>query len=221
MKILVIAPHPDDETLGCGGTLFRHKQEADELYWGIVTGISEENGWSAEAVEKRDAEIDSVAKKYGFTDIYNFQLPTTKMDTLPTSDLIEKISTVYKKVEPDIIYMPCAYDVHTDHQITARALQSTFKWFRYPHIQKVLMYETPSETEFNFIEKNVFKPNVFVNISDHLDGKIEAMKIYESEIGEFPFPRSEKTLRALAILRGSQSGFESAEAFELIYERKE
>jgi|MDTC01.2.fsa_nt_gb LmbE family N-acetylglucosaminyl deacetylase len=219
-KILVMAPHPDDETLGCGGTLFRHKQEADELYWGIVTGISEENGWSAEAVEKRDAEIDSVAKKYGFTDIYNFQLPTTKMDTLPTSDLIEKISTVYKKVEPDIIYMPCAYDVHTDHQITARALQSTFKWFRYPHIQKVLMYETPSETEFNFIEKNVFKPNVFVNISDHLDGKIEAMKIYESEIGEFPFPRSEKIVRSLAALRGSQSGYEAAEAFELVYERK-
>ena len=219
-KVLVIAPHPDDETLGCGGTLSRHKQEGDELYWVIVTCISEDMGWPEAAVKKRDAEIDSVAKKYGFTDIYNFQLPTTKMDTLPTSDLIEKISTVYKKVEPDIIYMPCAYDVHTDHQIIARALQSTFKWFRYPHIQKVLMYETPSETEFNFIEKNVFKPNVFVNISDHLDGKIEAMKIYESEIGEFPFPRSEKIVRSLAALRGSQSGYEAAEAFELVYERK-
>ena len=68
-KVLVIAPHPDDETLGCGGTLFRHKQKADELNWVIVTGISEENGWSAEAVEKRDAEIDTVAKKYEFADI--------------------------------------------------------------------------------------------------------------------------------------------------------
>jgi LmbE family N-acetylglucosaminyl deacetylase len=82
------------------------------------------------------------------------------------------------------------------------------------------MYETPSETEFNFIEKNVFKPNVFVNISDHLDGKIEAMQIYESEMGEFPFPRSEKNVRSLAALRGSQSGYQSAEAFELVYERK-
>ena len=220
MRILAIAPHPDDETLGCGGALFRHKAEGDDIYWLIITGISQEGGWKEKVVNKRDNEIDAVAEKYEFSDVFNLRLPTTKMDTLPTSDLIEKISTVYKKVEPDIIYMPCAYDVHTDHQITARALQSTFKWFRYPHIQKVLMYETPSETEFNFIEKNVFKPNVFVNISDHLDGKIEAMKIYESEIGEFPFPRSEKIVRSLAALRGSQSGYEAAEAFELVYERK-
>jgi N-acetylglucosamine malate deacetylase 1 len=219
-KVLVIAPHPDDETLGCGGTLFRHKQEGDELYWSIVTGFNEDLGFPESAVEKRDTEIKSVAKKYGFTDIYNFQLPTTKMDTLPLTDLIEKITDVYKKVEPEIIYIPYAYDVHTDHQIISKALQSTIKWFRYPHIKKVLMYETPSETEFNFMEKNVFKPNVFVNISDHLDDKIETMKIYESEMGDFPFPRSEKTIRSLAAFRGSQSGVEAAEAFELVYERK-
>jgi len=220
MRVLVVAPHPDDETLGCGGTLFRRKQEGDELYWAIVTGISEDMGWPEAAVKKRDAEIDAAAKKYGFADVFNFRLPTTKVDTLPLSDLIEKITNVYKKVEPEIIYMPFARDVHTDHQLIAKALQSTFKWFRYPHIQKVLMYETLSETEFNFIEKNVFKSNVFVNISDHLDDKIEAMKIYESEMGDFPFPRSEKTIRSLATFRGSQSGFEAAEAFELIYERK-
>ena len=83
------------------------------------------------------------------------------------------------------------------------------------------MYETPSETEFNFVENRVFRPNVFVNISRYIDDKIEVMEIYVNEMGEYPFPRSEKTLRALAILRGSQSGFESAEAFELVYERKE
>ena len=218
-KVLVIAPHPDDETLGCGGTLPRHKEEGDELYWVIVTCISEDMGWPEAAVKKRDAEIDSVAKKYGFSDVFNFRLPTTKLDTLPIFNLIEKITDVYKKVEPDIIYMPFAHDLHTDHQSIAKAMQSTFKWFRYPHIKKVLMYETPSETEFNFIEKNIFNPNVFVNISDNLDYKIETMKIYESEMGDFPFPRSEKTIRSLAAFRGSQSGFEAAEAFELVYER--
>ena len=143
------------------------------------------------------------------------------MDTLPVSDLIEKISNVYKKVEPDIIYMPFFNDVHTDHQLISKALQSTFKWFRYPHIKKVYMYETPSETEFNFVENRVFSPNVFVKISQYIDNKIETMKIYDGEMGEFPFPRSEQTIRSLAALRGSQSGFESAEAFELVYERKE
>jgi len=219
-KVLVVSPHPDDETLGCGGTLFQHKQKEDESYWIIVTGISEKAGWSDEAVKKRDTEINAVAEKYEFRDVFNFRLPTTKLDTLPLADLIEKITEVYKKVEPAIIYMPFAYDVHTDHQIIVKALQSTFKWFRYSYIKKVLMYETPSETEFNFREKRTFNPNVFVNISDHLDDKIETMKIYEGEMGDFPFPRSEKTIRALSAFRGSQSGYEAAEAFELIYERE-
>jgi len=220
MKILVITPHPDDETLGCGGTLFRHKHEGFELYWVIVTCITEEAGWLDEAVKKRDAEIDAVAEKYEFEDVFNFRLPTTRIDTLPISDLIERITDVYKKVEPEIIYMPFAHDVHTDHQLIAKALQSTFKWFRYPSIKKVLMYETLSETEFNFIEDRAFRPNVFMDISEYLDDKIDTMKIYDNEIGEFPFPRSEKTMRSLAALRGSQSGFEAAEAFELVFKRK-
>jgi LmbE family N-acetylglucosaminyl deacetylase len=221
MKILVIAPHPDDETLGCGGILFKHKAEGDKIYWLIVTGISKDTGWANDAVIKRDNEMNSVSKKYGFSDVFNLRLPTTKIDTLPLSDLIGKITDVYKNIKPDVIYMPFAYDVHTDHQIIAKALQSTFKWFRYPHIKKVYMYETLSETEFNFVENRVFRPNVFINISQYLGNKIETMKIYDGEMGDFPFPRSEKAIRSLAALRGSQSGFESAEALELVYERKE
>ena len=221
MKILAIAPHPDDETLGCGGILFKHKAEGDDIYWLIVTGISEDTGWANDAVIKRDNEIISVSKKYGFSDVFNLRLPTTKIDTLPLSDLIGKITNVYNNIKPDVIYMPFAYDVHTDHQIIAKALQSTFKWFRYPHIKNIYMYETPSETEFNFVENRVFRPNVFINISQYLGNKIETMKIYDGEMGDFPFPRSEKAIRSLAALRGSQSGFESAEALELVYERKE
>ena len=219
MKILIIAPHPDDETLGCGGALFRHKAEGDDIYWLIITGISQEGGWKEKVVNKRDNEIDAVAEKYGFSDVFNLRLPTTKMDTLPVSDLIGEISNVYKKVEPDIIYMPFSNDVHTDHQLIAKALQSTFKWFRYPHIKKVYMYETPSETEFNFVGYRNFRPNVFVDVTDYLDEKISTMRVYKSELGVFPFPRSDQTIRALASLRGSQSGFNAAEAFELVYER--
>ena len=219
MKILVVAPHPDDETLGCGGTLYRHKQEGNELYWIIVTGISVETGWSAETVKTRAGEIDTVADKYGFQDVLQFGLPTTRIDTLPISDLIGKFTDVYSKVEPGIIYMPFSYDVHTDHQFVAKAMQSTYKWFRSPHIQKVLMYETVSETEYNFAEHRTFRPNVFVDISNYLDDKIEVMKLYESEMGEFPFPRCETAVRSLAAFRGSQGGFEAAEAFELVYER--
>tara|TARA_B100001250_G_scaffold287430_1_gene249271 strand:- start:1379 stop:1627 length:249 start_codon:yes stop_codon:yes gene_type:complete len=82
------------------------------------------------------------------------------------------------------------------------------------------MYEVLSETEFNFINKVSFKPNIFVDISDYLDEKIKIMKIYDGEMGKFPFPRSEKNIRSLSYLRGCQSGFNSAEAFELVYERR-
>ena len=219
MNILVVAPHPDDETLGCGGTLYRHKREGNELYWITVTKISVETGWSVETVKAREDEIDTVADKYGFQDVFQFGLPTTRIDTLPISDLIAKLTAVYSKIEPGIIYMPFSHDVHTDHQFVATAMQSTYKWFRSPHIQKVLMYETVSETEYNFAEDRIFRPNVFVDISNYLDDKIEIMKLYKSEIGEFPFPRCETTVRSLAAFRGSQGGFEAAEAFELVYER--
>ena len=219
-KILIIAPHPDDETLGCGGTLYRHNANSDEIYWIIVTGISLENGWSIDAVNKRDSEINAITVKFGFKEVFNFRLPTTRIDTLPHSGLVGKIKDVLKKVEPEIIYMPFAQDIHTDHQIVAKAMQSNLKWFRHPYIKKALMYETLSETEYNFIEQRNFHPNVFINISEFIDDKIETIKIYESEIGKSPFPRSEIIIRSLAAYRGSQSGYDAAEAFELVYERK-
>ncbi len=219
MKILAIAPHPDDETLGCGGSLFRHKKEGDELSWLIITAMYEKEGWPTEQVKRRNYEIEKVSAAYQFEDVFNLDYPTTKVDTFPISNIIESISNVVKKVAPEIIYMPFVCDVHTDHQTIANALQASIKWFRYPSIQKVLMYETLSETDFNFITYRAFHPNVYVDISKYLDDKIETMKIYTSEFGEHPFPRSEKALRAIATLRGCQSGYEAAEAFELVYQR--
>ena len=119
-KILVIAPHPDDETLGCGGSLMRHKDEGDQIYWLIVTGISEDYGWEKDLVIKRDDEIKSVTKKYGFDGVFNLRLPVTKLDTLPVSRLVQKISDVQKEIEPEIIYLPFIYDVHTDHQVITK-----------------------------------------------------------------------------------------------------
>ena len=219
-NVLVISPHPDDETLGCGGSLYRHQIEGDSLFWLIVTGLRKEEGWPEEQVKQRNDEIRKVSEAYQFEEVFNLDYPTTKLDIYPLSDLIEKIGETIKNVAPEVVYMPFAQDVHSDHQIIARSVQSSIKWFRLPSIKKVLMYETLSETDINFIEFRRFRPNVYVNISKYLDGKIETMKIYSSELGEHPFPRNAKTLRALATLRGSQSGYEAAEAFQLVYERK-
>jgi N-acetylglucosamine malate deacetylase 1 len=221
MKVLVIAPHPDDETLGCGGTLLKHKFEGDDINWLIVTAISQADGWDNKIVKKREVEIKQVAKKYGFKNFSNLEFSTTKIDTICISKLIERISKVYRKIEPDIIYMPFSSDVHTDHQVIAKVIGSMIKWFRYSYIKRVYMYETPSETDFNFISKRLFRPNVFVNVSNYLNEKLQIMDIYKSEMKEFPFPRSKKSIRALATLRGAQSGFNAAEAFELVYEKRE
>jgi LmbE family N-acetylglucosaminyl deacetylase len=219
-KILFVSPHPDDETLGCGGTILRAKKDGHELFWSIITEPSEKLDWPQKQIEARQLEIKNVAKEYSFNKVFNLKMPAVMIDTLSMSQIIEKIVSIYKEIEPEIIYIPFLYDVHTDHQIISKAFQSTSKWFRSSHIKKILMYETLSETEFNFAEKRSFNPNVFVDISGHLDKKIEIMNIYKSEVADFPFPRSEKAIRALAALRGSQSGFEAAESFELVLDRK-
>ena len=217
-KVLVIAPHPDDETLGCGGTLLRHKSEGDLIFWLIMTCIDEVHGWSADQIRVRDKEIEKIADAYGFSEIHTLALPTAQLDTIPLTDIIEKIGSFIKNLEPEILYTPYAQDVHTDHQLTAKAVNACTKWYRYPSIKRVLAYETLSETE-SYISDETFKPNVFVNISKHLELKIEIMSIYASEFGDHPFPRSEKTIRALAELRGSQVGYIAAEAFQLLMDR--
>ena len=218
-NILVVSPHPDDETLGCGGTLMSHKDRGDKLFWLVATEINESLGFEKEKVESRFQEIELVSKKYGFESKFSLGINTASVDRLSMSDLISRVSDVVKLVKPNIIYFPHFNDVHSDHRILAKAVHSSLKWFRYPYIKKALMYETPSETEFNFLSIDDFSPNVFVDITDYLDRKIEIMKLYQGEMKEFPFPRSEETLRALATIRGSQSGFIAAEAFQLVFER--
>ena len=219
-KILVIAPHPDDETLGCGGTLLKHFKQGDKTNWLICTEAHIELGWTQEEIKLRESEIDVVSEKYCFNSVKNLKIPAAKVDTFPMSKLINKIGDFVKILAPDIVYLPNLYDAHSDHYFIAKASHSMIKWFRYPSIKKVLVYETISETNFNFSSKADFQPNVFNNISDYIDEKINIMKIYNSEFKDHPFPRSEQAIRSLAILRGSQSGYSFAEAFTLIYERQ-
>ena len=219
MKILVVAPHPDDEILGAGGTLLRYKFEGNSIAWLIVTGITEDFGWSHEKISKRKAEIANVSKFFNFDHVYNLKLPTTKLDTMPIGDIIQKISDVINDFSPDEILIPHSGDIHTDHQIVHNAVLSCTKWFRYPFVKRILSYETISETDFGLDVRCQFIPNVFVDISNFLDGKIKAMEIYSSELGIFPFPRSKISIESLARYRGSSSGFMAAEAFQLLRER--
>lgn len=218
-KTLVVAPHPDDELLGCGGTLLRRKKEGAIVGWLIVTGISSEAGWSAERILHRDNEIDTVTKLMGFDQVFNLRLPTTRLDSLQISEVVSAFSSVFRSFEPEEIFVPHRGDVHSDHRVTFDAVASCVKWFRYPSVRRVLAYETPSETEFGLSKASTFEPNCFVDVSDYLERKLEIMNVYQTELGEFPFPRSLRAIRALAEWRGASSGFNAAEAFELLRER--
>lgn len=214
-KVLVIAVHPDDETLGCGGTLLKHNANGDEIHWLICTTIDKSNSY----YEKREKEIIKVNQLYGFHTIHNLGLKTMQVDEYSMSDLIGKISKIINQINPNIIYLPFKGDVHSDHRKIFEASYSCTKSFRYPFIKKIYMIETLSETEFApSTKEDSFIPNVFVDISEFIDKKIKIMKIFESEVGIHPFPRSERSIRALATLRGSTAGCEYAESFVLLKE---
>ncbi|MGI5887117.1 MAG: PIG-L deacetylase family protein [Syntrophomonadaceae bacterium] len=218
-NILVVAPHPDDETLGCGGTLLKHKTSGDKIHWLIVTGINEEAGFNTERIMARNHEIETVSAIYGFESVVNLNLPTAKLDNMPMQQLVEMIGDAIFKIRPEILYVPYPGDIHTDHKVVFQAVAACSKWFRFDSVKRVLAYETISETNFDISpEISAFNPNVFVSINEFILKKLQIMRIYKSEMGLFPFPRSEEAILALAQIRGAAAGCKAAEAFMLLKE---
>jgi len=225
-NILIIAPHPDDETLGCGGTIFKHLKKNDNVYLAIITSIkpiSDDNGDIQNFYKDpstQNSENQKIKKFYNFKKIFYLSFSTTRLDEIPLGEIIKSIDNVIKDTKSEVIYLPTMHDSHTDHQITVKATLSCIKWFKNKSIKRVLGYEVPSETNFNYHE-NQFKPCVYIDISSFLQKKIKAMKIYKTEIGKHPHPRSEHAIKSLAILRGSESGYKAAEAFHLYIDRSD
>lgn len=130
MNTLFISVHPDDETLGCGGTILKNKYRGDNIYWLIVTGVTELLGYSNSFIEKRKKQIELVSELYGFNQIYELDFPTTKLHTIDFSVLLNKIAFVINSIKPEIIYTVNRSDIHTDHQIVAKAVMSATKRFQ-------------------------------------------------------------------------------------------
>ena len=217
--VLVVAPHADDESLGCGGTLLRHIANGDEVHWLLVTGMSEEAGFTPAQIQKRQEEIATVTQMYGFASVIEMQLPPAQLDKLTLGDVIGGISGAIKTLQPETIYTVYRSDAHTDHQIVFDAVASCSKTFRYPCVKKLLCFETVSETDFSVRPEDPgFRPNYFVDISAFLERKLEILAQFESEMGEFPFPRSNQAITALSQVRGAQAGVNAAEAFMLLKE---
>lgn len=215
-KIIVISAHPDDEILGAGGTLIRHRDNGDEIHWLIATKISEDQGFSKERVSSRQIEIDKVASELQMQ-VHNLEYPTMGLSSRDLLTMVPTVSKIFQEVKPEVIYVLNRSDAHSDHRILFDAVMACTKSFRYPSLREILMYECISETEFApALPEKAFLPNCFIDITETLNEKIDLMQIYKSELGEHPFPRSERNITALATFRGASCGVEYAEAFHII-----
>lgn len=218
MNILVIAPHPDDEVLGCGGTIAKHAQRGDEVYLCIVTKAYPPD-WSEDEIRRKKEEVLSANHTLGIHKSCFLGFPTVKLDTIPQRQLNDSIAQVVREVQPEIAYIPHRGDVNKDHRFVFDAALVALRPMPGSNIKRVLCYETLSETEWaGPFTENTFHPNVYVDISETLDGKLKAMSAYRTELKEFPHPRSLKAISALARLRGSTVGVEAAEGFVLVRE---
>lgn len=224
MKILVFAPHPDDEILGCGGVMARHISEGDEVTVCIVTRgkaplydetVCIENGWPHQLYP----EITKAHRILGVKETVFLQLPCVVLESEPRNIINGKIHEVIQRVAPDIIFIPHFGDMQKDHTIVAEAVMVAVRP-KYEHrVRYVYAYECLSETEWNIPHAaNCFIPNVFVDISEFMGKKLSAMECYQSQLGDFPDPRSLEAVEALAKLRGSAMNAKAAEAFMLIRE---
>ncbi|MBF0103445.1 MAG: PIG-L family deacetylase, partial [Desulfobacterales bacterium] len=147
--MLVISVHPDDETLGSGGFLLKHKAHGNDIYWCIITSINESIGFSREDVAKRSLEIEEVSNCYGFSRVVELNFPSMHLDRVGRAEIVQAISQAIRSIEPAILILPFCHDIHSDHRIAFECAYSCTKSFRYPYIKRVLMMETLSETEFS------------------------------------------------------------------------
>lgn len=221
MKILVFAPHPDDEIIGCGGTIARHVAGGDEVRVCVMTSgrppIYEIT--CAQWPHNLYPEIEASHKMLGISHTYYLQFPAAMMDDVPRYEMNGKVSELIQDYKPDIVYMPHFGDLQKDHELTTEAIMVAARP-KYAHkVRSVYAYETLSETEWNIPHlKNSFIPNVYIDVSDELEVKLRAMSCYQSQLSDFPNPRSIEAIEALAKIRGSTMCCKAAEAFMLIRE---
>lgn len=215
MKILVVASHPDDETLGAGGTLLKFKEQGHTIFLLNFTNMSEKYGYPQADVEERAREIKKVNEIYSFDGSFDLGLRPCFMSEYPKAELIDKVKKILDKVEPELVILPFKNDPHSDHRAIFEIVYSCTKIFRAPFIKEILMMEVLSETEFSTSD-NGFIPNYFVDISAYLDKKISVMQNYKKEMQEHPFPRNVANIRALATYRGATAGCQFAESFILL-----
>lgn len=205
MGALVIAAHPDDEVLGCGGIIAKSKD--------INVLILSHNP------RLNEKDIKKAHVLLGIKQALTHTYPDNEFDTVPLLNIVKTIEKVIFNIQPEIVYTHFGGDLNIDHRRVFEATMAAVRPMKENYVKKVYCYEVPSATEWAFGKLGEFVPNTFVDISEVLEKKLVAMEAYKTEIRDFPHPRSKEALIALAKWRGVTVGFKAAEAFELVVSR--
>jgi LmbE family N-acetylglucosaminyl deacetylase len=212
---LIIAAHPDDEVLGCGGLIKKYSSN-EEFYVLILSdGADTRYDNPMESILKNNAvKANNIL---GTKELFFENLPNQKMDNMPILEVTQTIETYISKLKPERVFTHHIGDLNKDHQIVAEATFTATRSIVGQIVKEVYSYNVPSSTEWNFISgEKVFVPNVFIDIQNEINFKIEAMKSYASECRAYPHPRSPEALKIHSNYWGVVSGFEYVEPFKLI-----
>lgn len=215
-NILVVAAHPDDEVLGAGATIARHARKGDNTYV-VYTADGEGARGHLNSLEARKTAARKAASILGVKETFFLDFPDNRLDTVSLLDVTQAIEKIIDDISPSRIYTHYPRDLNIDHELTARAVLTACRPQPGIAVKEVLAFETLSNTEWSGPLSGLeFSPNYFVNCAETLDLKIEALRCYEAEMRDFPHPRSYEGVKALALYRGVQAGYTSAEAFQIL-----
>lgn len=215
--VLVVAAHTDDEALGCGGAIARHVAEGDTVYAVFLAdGVTSRPDATREELDQRNAAAERAHQILGINKAFMLGFPDNRMDSIPLLDIVQRLENVLDEVKPQVIYTHHHGDLNVDHRITHQAVITACRPVPGADVKEIYAFEVLSATEWNTPGMKPFTPNVFVDISDHLDSKIKALAAYELEMRDEPHSRSLKNANRLAEFRGNCIGVRAAEAFCLV-----
>jgi LmbE family N-acetylglucosaminyl deacetylase len=217
-NVLVIAAHPDDETLGCGGTIQKLRKLGHQVYVMVFTDGESSREKNKKKIQKRKKQLIKVSKVLDFKLLKQCSFPDNELDKVSNLELVKKIEVAIKKINPQIILTHSNKDLNIDHRLINIATITACRPLPESNIQELLFFEIPSSSEWNFSSSNLnFSPTKFFDIEKFIDKKIEAISIYASEVKKFPHPRSLEGIKTLSKYRGQSVGYRYAEAFEVGY----
>ena len=213
--ILIVAAHPDDEVLGCFGTVAKLIRQGYTAYTLILSGGKTSRG----KVEQKELDILkeemlNANKLIGIKEVFPTDFPDNAFDSVPLLTIVKKIEEIKEKIKPEIIFTHHIGDMYIDHQLTHKAVLTATRPMKDECVKTIYAMEIPSSTEWNSYSKDtVFVPNTFVDITETIDKKVDAMALYKSELRKYPHPRSLQFIKELAKTNGIKVGLKYSENF--------